>query len=231
MQRREQLDQPLLRTRVEPVVGSSRISTSGLIDSAAAKGDLLLLAAAQAVGRPLGERAEIEHAQRVFDAAEDLVVGQVEMQRSEGDLVAHGRVEELGVGVLEHHADTPPKALRYRFVCRAPPLTRSPKASTSPCVGSSSPAKTLSRVDLPEPLAPRMREALAGVDLQIDAGERLDAGRVLIADAVQPKDGRHRAPAVKANQTRAPSPAATPAAQTMSSGRSRQVSSVRVSPR
>ena len=44
---------------------------------------------------------------------DDLVVGQVEVQRPKGDLVAHGGVEELGVGALEHHADTPPKALGH----------------------------------------------------------------------------------------------------------------------
>jgi hypothetical protein len=71
---------------------------------------------------------------------------------------------------------------------------RSPKASTVPCVGWARPARTLSSVDLPEPLAPSMarRGAPGGGRYRAarrprHRGERLDPGGVLVADAGQAK--------------------------------------------
>ena len=112
----EQLDQPLLRARVEAVRGLVQEQDLGVDRKDGGEGDLLLLAAAQIVGRAFGERTEAQHGQGVVDPLEDLLAGQVEVQRPEGDLVAHAGAEELRVRALKDDADAAPEGLGRRLV-------------------------------------------------------------------------------------------------------------------
>ncbi len=54
-----------------------------------------------------------------------------------------------------------------------------------PAVGATIPSRSLSRVDLPEPLAPSSADPLAALDPQVDPVERDLAAAVDVAHAVQ----------------------------------------------
>ena len=108
--------EPVLGTRIE--AGGRLIEEQhlGIRGEDGGESDFLLLAARQAVGRPLGQGLDAEEPQRVGDALLDLGPLQAKVQRPEGDLVAHRGVEELHVGALEHHADAATERLRPRLV-------------------------------------------------------------------------------------------------------------------
>lgn len=64
-------------------------------------GDALALPEGQLVGRALGQLAQAEHLERLVDPGPDLILGEAEVERSEGDVTGHVGREELVVGVLE----------------------------------------------------------------------------------------------------------------------------------
>ena len=118
MQALQQLDEPVLGARVEPGRGLVEEQHLGTRGEDGGERHLLLLAARQPVRRPLREGVEAEEPQRVGDTLLHLGPLQTQMQRPEGDLVAHGGVEELHVGALEDHADAAAKGLGLRLVGR-----------------------------------------------------------------------------------------------------------------
>ena len=106
------------RDEVEKILASSRIESRRrfvhhddvrLHRQHARDGDAALLASRKLEGARLRNPRGIEsHAgERPRDALGDLLVVDAEVARSEGDVFGDGGGEQLMLGVLEHHADTP----------------------------------------------------------------------------------------------------------------------------
>ena len=239
----EQFDQPLLRAGVEAVRGLVQKQDLGVDRKDGGKGDLLLLAAAQIVGRAFGERAETQHGQGVVDPGEDLLAGQVEVQRPEGDFVTHARAEELRVGALKNDADTPPEGLGRRLVVQGAVVDAPAEGRDGAVGGLHETGDHLEQGRLARAIGAEDAESLATVDREIDRGERLDPGTVLVPHAGQAEHrglrgrlerrlpaGSHQRPAVSSKTRSATRPAAATALQARSSRPRRQSCSVRASP-
>ena len=120
---------------------------------------------------------------------------------------------------------------------------RRPKAATVPPRGLHEAGDDLEQRRLARAVGAEDGEALAAVDREIDRGERLDPGTVLVPDAGQTEHrglhgrlerrlptGSHQRPAVSSKTSSATRPAAATALQARSSRRRRQPCSVRASP-
>ena len=152
----------------------------------------LLLAARQLERRAVGEVGDVHLAQRLVAAGPDLVLRQAELERAEGDVVEDRRAEQLDVGVLEDEPDLAVEA--ERVLRRRRPRRRRGRAPAScPRSGAMIPSRSLSSVDLPEPLAPEQRDPLAALDAQVDPVERDLPAAVQVADAVELEDGSRSA--------------------------------------
>ena len=114
-------------------------------------------------------------------------------ERPERDLVAHGRGEHLRVGVLEHEADARPEAARELLVLEAILGHLASEArGTSPVSGKSSPSRSLSSVDFPQPFAPSSASFSPALDRERHAVERDEAVEVAVAHVVDREQGsRH----------------------------------------
>ena len=101
----EHVEQPDLAARVEGVGGLVEQQHVRLHGEHRGDGDALLLAAAKRVRRPVEQVLDAQLPRRLAHAALDLLAGEAELQRAEGQLVEGVGAEELHVGLLEDEAD------------------------------------------------------------------------------------------------------------------------------
>ena len=139
-----------------PNVGSSRITTRGRATSTRGDRESPLLAARQRERVRPGEPIEPEPGEHLVGARVDLRRGQAERARRDREFAAHGRGDELVLGLLEDRADAgqqfpraPPDGGRLRGSRRARRMPR-----TRPASGAASPPRVSARVDLPAPFGP-----------------------------------------------------------------------------
>ena len=113
----------------------------------------LLLAAGELEGRPVREVPDLHLAQRLVAPSRHLVGGKPQLKRPERHVVHHGGAEELDIGILEHEADLAVEAEGVEPVDDGGHVqAERPHPSA---VGAMIPSRSLSRVDLPTPFAPR----------------------------------------------------------------------------
>ena len=154
MQLDHEVEKPVLRARVERRGRLVEQQNVRVRHEHGGDRDALLLAAGELIRRPLGELGDVEEREHVVDAPFDLGAFEPEVERSERHFVAHGRREELGVGALEHEADTRSERARELVVVEDGLVSSVPKAWTVPRSGTMRPASNLSIVDFPHPFAP-----------------------------------------------------------------------------
>ena len=116
MQLDHEVAEPVLRARIEARGGLVEQQNVRARHEHGGDRDPLLLAAGELIRRPVGKLGDIEELEHVVDPPFDLGAVEPEMQRPERHFVAHGRREELGVGALEHEADTRPERARELVV-------------------------------------------------------------------------------------------------------------------
>ena len=112
-----------------------------------------------------------------------LVLDQPLVQRPVGDVVEHGRREELIVGVREEQPDL--RADRGEARVLEPPA-----AHLDHALAAQQPAELQQQRRLARAVRAEQRHSLAGADLEVDAVEARRAVRVGVADAAQREVGR-----------------------------------------
>jgi hypothetical protein len=101
----DQIDQNPFRARVER--SRRLVEQDNVRPQGEHRGDrrALLLAARKLEGRPIGQMRDLHRRQGLVAALSDLVHGEAQLQRPEGDVVEDRGAEELDVGVLEDEPD------------------------------------------------------------------------------------------------------------------------------
>ena len=116
---------------------------------------------------PVGELLHPDGGERALHAHVELLAADPEVRGAEGDVVAHGRHEQLVVGVLEHDADAAADLLQVLLLDRQPA-----DADRAGCAGWM-PLRCSTSVVLPAPFGPEEGDALPAGDRQVDAEQRL----------------------------------------------------------
>ena len=153
-------------------------------------GDALLLAAGQGVGRPVEQLVYAQVRGDVGDEPLDLVSGEAQLQRAEGELVAHVGAEELDVRVLEDEADAGPEVTAERRVLERVFGERGAEGEDLAGAGEDQAVEHLQQRRLAGPVRADDGDVLAGLDLQVDPGQGGSAGAVLVAHAAEDEVGR-----------------------------------------
>ena len=134
-------------------------------------GQPLPLAARKSVG---GMRAQMSHADAGKSpphAIFDLAWLQPQVARAEGDLVLYPHVEQLRAGILKDHAHLPAH-LGHRLVAHRPSAHADAAAHRGRDALRYQPVETLHERALAAARRPCQKDALAGVDLQVDLVQR-----------------------------------------------------------
>ena len=107
------------------------------------------------------------------------------VERTEGDLVAHRRREDLRVGVLEHETDPRAEASSNLLVLEGVLGDLVPeRLERARRRGTRSPSSTLSNVDFPHAVRPEQRDPSRPADRERHVVERREPAEVRVADAV-----------------------------------------------
>ena len=125
-----------------------------------------------------------------------------QVQRAEGDLVAHGRIEELHVGTLEDDPDAPAEGLRLRLVLEQRGGERRAEGAHLAARRLRQPRQQLQQRRFAGAVGAEQRKALALGHGEAHTAERDDAIRVVEGDVVEVEDwheGSVYTPAVAGN--------------------------------
>ena len=117
--------------------------------------------------RPPGRPGHADLRQRGGHPRLHLALGQAEVARAEGDVLADGGHEQLVVGVLEDDADPPPDLLQVPLGDRQPGDLHAAAPAAQDAV------EVQHQGGLAGAVGPEQRDPLAALDAQVDAVERL----------------------------------------------------------
>ena len=154
-----------------PNVGSSSTSTRGAVASAAATVSRRFSPPDSVYGFASASVSSRRRSSSSSTRRRRSRASRAERARADLELGAHGRREQLVLGILEHRADAGQQLARApadRRPARAGGERRD--AASAPDAGGSSPARVRPSVDLPAPLGPVIAERGAGPHLEVDAG-------------------------------------------------------------
>ena len=148
----------------------------------------LLLAARQLERCALGQALDPHRRQRLRAAAGHLLGRQAELERPEGDVVEHGRAEELDIGVLEDQADL---AVEAKGILASGNRGDVPAERAHRAGGRADDAvEQLQQGRFAAAVGAEQHDLLALADVQVDAVERDVAAAVHVAHAAQGEDDR-----------------------------------------
>ena len=139
--------------------------------------DPLLLAARQSMRRAVLEMRDREFLERGVDALANFIFCPAELQRPEGELVEHGRTEELHVGVLKHQADAATEGEGGLVVLHPRFRQNFAEGRNLSAIGEMKPVQQQQQCRLARAVGAQQRNALSLLDRQAEA---LQGGRVLI---------------------------------------------------
>ena len=139
--------------------------------------DSAALAEAEVVGRPVGEGLHPHGGERLVHAGLELGTTNPEVGRAEGDVVVHGRHEQLVIGVLEDDPDTLADLAQVRLRDRQPRHPHLARPTAEDAVEVKDERRLACAV------RPEERDALALVDREVDAEQRAVAIGVGEGDA------------------------------------------------
>ena len=188
----EHVEQPHLAARIERVGRLVHEQHLGLHRQHTRDGHTLLLAAGERVGRTVEQLLDPQPLGDLCHAAPYLVLGESKLQGPEGELVKRGRTEELDVCVLEDKPDIRAElAPELRFIQRVLGQCVTEGRDGS-CRGEDQTIEHLEQRGLAAAVGADQSDLLAGLDRQVDAVEREDAGTILVADAGKRELRAHR---------------------------------------
>ena len=195
----EHVEQPDLAARVERVGRLVEQQDLRVHREHARDGDALLLAAGQRVGRAVEQRRDAQLLGDGRDALAHVVLGEAELQRAERELVEGGVAEQLDVGVLEDEAHAAAELAAKRRVLERVLGERVPERRDRASRGEHEAVEHLEQRGLARAVRAGDGDVLAGLDRQVDAGQRRDCPRGT-------RGGRRRARTRESRSSRAHHP-------------------------
>ena len=133
----------------------------------------------------------------VAHAAADLVLGQAELQRPEGQLVEDAGTEQLHVGVLEDEADARAEVAAERRVLERLLRERRAEGEDLSLRREDEAVEHLEQRGLAGAVGADDGDVLPGLDREVDPGERRSAGAIRVADRAQDEVRRRHGPAIR----------------------------------